>query len=114
MDEFDQKFELASDPFDLVAELVIEKFKNEALQDALVQLTAPESVPKPPAPKPPGSLLSTEEAAAYLAINPETLRRLCKKGVVTFIRVTPSEYRFRLIDLDEYIASRTNRRRKFV
>ena len=58
----------------------------------------------------PGALLSTEAAAEYLAIAPETLRRLCRQKVITFIQVTPSEYRFTLSDLEEYIASRRNKR----
>lgn len=58
----------------------------------------------------PGALLTTEEASDYLAIAPETLRKLCRSRAITFIQATPSEYRFALADLDEYIASRRNRR----
>ena len=58
----------------------------------------------------PGALLTTEAAAEYLAIAPETLRRLCRQKAITFIQVTPSEYRFTLSDLEEYIASRRNKR----
>jgi excisionase family DNA binding protein len=64
--------------------------------------------------RPVGSLLSTERAAQYLDISPETLRRLCKRKVITFIRVTPHEYRFDLADLDEYKESRRNRRKSAV
>jgi excisionase family DNA binding protein len=64
--------------------------------------------------KPGGSLLSTERAAQYLDVSPETLRRLCKRQAITFIRVTPHEYRFDLADLDEYKNSRRNRRRSAV
>ena len=60
--------------------------------------------------KPAGALLSTEQASDYLAISAETLRRLCRRKAISFIQVTPSEYRFQLVDLDEYIASRRNRR----
>jgi excisionase family DNA binding protein len=60
----------------------------------------------------PGALLSTEEAADYLAISAETLRCLCRWKAITFIQVTPSECRFQLADLDEYIASRRNKRGK--
>jgi len=64
-----------------------------------------------PAPeKPPGSLLSTEEAAAFLAISAETLRRLCRRKAMTFIQVA-SEYRFTKADLNEYVSSRRNRRK---
>jgi len=65
----------------------------------------------PPAPKPPGSLLSTEEAAAFLGISPVSLRRLCRRKAMTFIQVLPSEYRFHPDDLDEYVNSRRNRRK---
>ena len=58
----------------------------------------------------PGALLTTEEAADYLAIAPETLRRLCRAKAITFIQPTPSEYRFALADLEEYINSRRNKR----
>src|SRR5215469_387821 len=58
----------------------------------------------------PGGLWSTEEAAEYLCVAPETLRRLCRGKAITFIQVTPSEYRFALTDLEEYVASRRNKR----
>jgi excisionase family DNA binding protein len=58
----------------------------------------------------PGALLTTDEAADYLAIGPETLRRLCRQKAITFIQPTPSEYRFALADLEEYVSSRRNRR----
>ena len=58
----------------------------------------------------PGALLTTEAAAEYLAIAAETLRRLCRHKAITFIQVTPSEYRFTVSDLEEYIASRRNKR----
>jgi excisionase family DNA binding protein len=58
----------------------------------------------------PGALLTTGEAADYLAIAPETLRRLCRQKAITFIQPTPSEYRFALADLEEYVSSRRNKR----
>ncbi|HEY2423415.1 MAG TPA: helix-turn-helix domain-containing protein, partial [Chthoniobacterales bacterium] len=58
----------------------------------------------------PGALLTTEQAADYLAIAPETLRRLCRQKAITFIQPTPSEYRFALADLKEYVSSRRNKR----
>ncbi len=64
--------------------------------------------------KPTGALLSTDEAADYLGISAETLRRLCRRKAITFIQVTPSEYRFHPGDLEEYINSRRNRRRSGV
>jgi excisionase family DNA binding protein len=66
---------------------------------------------KAPEPKPPGSLLSTEEAAAYLGLSPESVRRLCRRRAVTFIQAMPSEYRFHLDDLVEYVNSRRHRRK---
>ena len=61
--------------------------------------------------KPAGALLSTEEVANYLAVSAEILRRLCRRKAITFIQVTPSEYRFDVNDLKEYIDSRRNRRK---
>jgi excisionase family DNA binding protein len=58
---------------------------------------------------PPG-LLTTEEAADYLAIGPETLRRLCRAKAITFIQPTPGVYRFAMSDIEEYINSRRNKR----
>ena len=60
--------------------------------------------------KPAGALLTTEEAAEFLAISAETLRRLCRRKTITFIRVA-SEYRFTKADLNEYVSSRRNRRK---
>jgi excisionase family DNA binding protein len=59
----------------------------------------------------PDGLRTTEQAAEFLSISTETLRRLCRKKAISFIKVTNSEYRFRKGDLDEYIASRNNRRK---
>jgi excisionase family DNA binding protein len=65
---------------------------------------------KPHKEKLPGGLLTTEQAADYLALSQETVRRLCRGKAITFIQATPSEYRFAKADLDEYIASRRNKR----
>lgn len=79
---------------------------------ALLQTLFPGALPDPlpeqetPHEKPAGALLSTEEAANYLAVSAETLRRLCRRKAITFIQVTPSEYRFDVNDLKEYIDSR--------
>lgn len=73
-------------------------------------LTFFKSVAAPTPEKLPGSLLSTEEAAAFLAISAETLRRLCRRKAITFIQVA-SEYRFTTEDLNEYVSSRRNRRK---
>jgi excisionase family DNA binding protein len=81
----------------------------------LLQTLYPGSFPEPlrPETRPetlPGALLTTDEAADYLGIAPETLRRLCRAKAITFIQPTPSEYRFALADLEEYINSRRNKR----
>jgi excisionase family DNA binding protein len=60
----------------------------------------------------PGALLTTDEAADYLAIAPETLRRLCRAKAITFVQPTPSEYRFAMSDIKEYISSRRTKRIK--
>jgi excisionase family DNA binding protein len=82
-------------PFEIVVQRTLTIFK-------------PVAAPNPQ--KPPGSLSSTEEAAAFLAISAETLRRLCRRKAITFIQVS-SEYRFTKADLNEFIFSRRNRRK---
>jgi excisionase family DNA binding protein len=64
-----------------------------------------------PEEKPPGSLLTTEQAAEYLGICSETLRRKCKKRMITYIAVTPTDYRFIREHLDEYLQSHTVKRK---
>ena len=61
--------------------------------------------------KPNAALLNTDEAAEYLSISVETLRRLCRGKAITFIQIIPSEYRFSREDLNEYVSSRRNRRK---
>jgi excisionase family DNA binding protein len=61
--------------------------------------------------KPNAALLNTDEAAEYLSISAETLRRLCRRKAITFIQITPSEYRFSREDLNEYVSSRRKRRK---
>jgi excisionase family DNA binding protein len=56
-------------------------------------------------------LLSSEEAAAYLDIAVVTLRRMCKRRAIAFIRVSPREFHFDPTDLDEFKASRRHRRK---
>jgi excisionase family DNA binding protein len=67
-----------------------------------------------PVPEFSATLLSTEAAAERLSISPETLRRMCRRKAITFIAVTPHEYRFAHADLDEYVASRRNKRKSAV
>jgi excisionase family DNA binding protein len=63
--------------------------------------------------KPTGSdLLNCEEAARHLSVSIETVRRLCRKRALTFTKVTGTDYRFRRSDLEEYLASRTTKRKK--
>jgi excisionase family DNA binding protein len=62
----------------------------------------------------PEALLNTEQAAAYLNIAPESLRRLVRRKAISSVQVLPSEYRFRIEDLREYVRSRWNRRRSGV
>jgi excisionase family DNA binding protein len=62
----------------------------------------------------PEALLNTEQAAAYLNIAPESLRRLVRRKAISFVQVLPSEYRFRQKDLEEYVLSRWNRRQSGV
>ena len=57
---------------------------------------------------------TTQEAAEYLAVSPKTIRRLCRRKALTFIKSTPSEYPFQISDLDEYIASRRNLRKSTI
>jgi excisionase family DNA binding protein len=52
--------------------------------------------------KPAGALLSTEEAAGYLALSPETLRRLCRRKGISFVKVG-GDYRFQPEDLETWI-----------
>ena len=52
--------------------------------------------------KPAGALLTTDEAAEYLAISAETLRRLCRRKEISFVRVG-GDYRFRPQDLEIWI-----------
>jgi excisionase family DNA binding protein len=50
----------------------------------------------------PGALLTTEEAASFLAISPETLRRLCRRKAISFVKVG-GDYRFQREDLQTWI-----------
>jgi excisionase family DNA binding protein len=63
------------------------------------------------APVPEKPLLTSEQAAKFLAISPESLRRLCRRKAITFVVVMPHEYRFDQKDLDEFVASRRNVRK---
>jgi len=82
-------------PFEIVVRPTLTVFRQ-------VTASTPEKLP--------GSLLSTEEAAGFLAISAETLRRLCRRKAITFVQVA-SEYRFTKADLNEFISSRRTRRK---
>jgi excisionase family DNA binding protein len=67
-----------------------------------------------PVPKPKkiaSGLLSSKEAAEYLGISNVTLRRMCLRKALSFVKVTSKRYRFDVFDLDEFKRSRTNRSR---
>jgi excisionase family DNA binding protein len=71
---------------------------------------APDEKPPPV----PATLLTTTDAATYLNISPESLRRLVRRKAISFVAVLPSEFRFRQVDLEEYVMSRWNRRRSTI
>ena len=52
--------------------------------------------------KPAGALLTTDEAAGFLALSPETLRRLCRRKGISFVKVG-GDYRFQPEDLETWI-----------
>ena len=56
----------------------------------------------------PTAVLDVREAAAYLALAPETVRRLVRRGELPHTRVGKA-IRFRLEDLDRYLEERTSR-----
>jgi excisionase family DNA binding protein len=70
--------------------------------------------PVPEAKKITGGLLSSKEAAEYLGVSNVTLRRMCLRKAISFVKVTPKRYRFDVADLDEFKRSRMNRRRTVV
>lgn len=59
---------------------------------ALLPATAPES-----------QLLTASEAAAYLRITPEGLRRARREGRVKGVKANEKEYAYYLSDLDAYL-----------
>ena len=52
-------------------------------------------------------LLTSAQAAAYLSVAPETVRKLCRSGKLTYAKIG-SEYRFRRSDLDELFVQSQN------
>ena len=72
----------------------------------------PGAAPEPK--RPPGSLLSSKEAATFLGVSVATLRRMCEDKAVTFIRVTAREYKFDPADLEAFKNSRRYKRQPLV
>jgi excisionase family DNA binding protein len=54
-------------------------------------------------PAPVSDVLTLAEAAAYLQMKPERLRRLCRANRIAFIRFH-RRYTFKRVDLDEFLA----------
>jgi excisionase family DNA binding protein len=72
-----------------------------------------DETPKKPAPKferggLPTAVLDVHEAAAYLAVKEATVYELVRAGELPHTRVGRS-LRFRVADLDRYLAERTSR-----
>lgn len=61
----------------------------------------------------PTAVLDTREAAAYLAVTKATVYALVRSGELPHTRVGQN-IRFRLVDLDAYLAARTSREWKRV
>ncbi|HEY7065840.1 MAG TPA: helix-turn-helix domain-containing protein [Chloroflexota bacterium] len=54
--------------------------------------------------------LTTPEAAEYLRVHPETLRAWARKGVIPAAKLgNRGGFRFRRIDLDRFLVTRTVR-----
>ena len=52
-------------------------------------------------------LLTSAQAAAYLSVAPETVRKLCRSGKLTYAKIG-SEYRFRRSDLNALFVQSQN------
>ena len=94
---------LAMQPIPTVLRLIM------SLLIAIYHRTEPKEPETPPDPRP--GLLSTEAAAKFLAISPESLRRLCRRKAINYLDIVPGEYRFDQADLDEYVNSRRHHRK---
>jgi excisionase family DNA binding protein len=111
---FAQTFGLVDqDPFELIASLIIETFRNEALQDALVHKTAPKEPAPAPEPKPAQDSLymAFSEACTYLRLTDRQLKDLCRDQGITHARFDYRTYRFRKADLDEWFDAYKVRRK---
>jgi excisionase family DNA binding protein len=74
-------------------------------------LTFFKTLTEPEPKKKEGSLLSSKEAAEYLGVSTTTIQRMCRNKLISFLKVTPHEYRFNPADLELFKRSRTNRSR---
>ena len=57
----------------------------------------------------PTAVLDAREAAAYLALSEATVRRMVRRGDVPHLRLGEVGLRFRLVDLDAWLAAKTSR-----
>lgn len=57
----------------------------------------------------PTAVLDPREAAAYLAVSEMTLRRMVARGELPHVRLGEVGLRFRLVDLDAWLASKVSR-----
>jgi excisionase family DNA binding protein len=55
------------------------------------------------------AVLNVRETAAYLRVSVPTIYRLAKRGDITHTRVGGRTLRFRIEDLDKYLAAHTSR-----
>jgi hypothetical protein len=75
---------------------------------------APAEISVPTKPKPPTPCYQRREFLGILASHLELCAGSAVGEPIIFIQVTPSEYRFDLKNLDEYIRSRRNQRKSAV
>lgn len=54
--------------------------------------------------EPPSGLLRADDAARYLACSASTLKRLVQSGCIPKTRISRRVVRFRVVDLDAYVA----------
>jgi excisionase family DNA binding protein len=80
---------------------------------ALINLLMPGNTLFQPLPPPkalkrdPDAVLTVEEAAEYLRLEPKTLKGMCYREEITHSRVDYRNHRFRQADLDEFLMRRT-------
>ena len=57
----------------------------------------------------PTAVLDAREAAAYLALSQSTIGRMVRRGDLPHVRMGEVGVRFRLVDLDAWLAAKTSR-----